>query len=54
MGKLYFSDIKNETWYDAGNSMRYILVPTRWWSIKEWLLCKEFERSIQLFFMKKV
>ncbi len=52
MDRVYFSDIKNETWQEA-DSIRYVLIPRRWWSIKQWLLAIDFSKNVQLFFMKK-
>lgn len=51
MQKLYFSDVPKETWEES-NYFSYIIVPKRWWSIKEWKLAIKFSKEVQLYFMK--
>ena len=50
--KVYFSDVKKETWREV-ESMRYVIIPRRWWSIKDWLLARDLQKNIQVYFMKK-
>jgi hypothetical protein len=54
MNKVYFSDIKNETWYDESGSLTYIFIPKKWWSIQAWVVAHRFSKEVQIFFMKKV
>lgn len=53
MSKVYWANIKNETWHDESDSMTYIFIPKKWWSIKAWKIAIDFGREVQIFFMKK-
>lgn len=54
MNKFYWSDIKNETWHNESDTLTYLLVPKKWWSIKHWEIAIDFSKNIQIFFMRKV
>lgn len=54
MNKVYWSDIKNETWNDSSDSMIYMLIPKKWWSIKAWKMAIDFSNEVQVYFMKKL
>lgn len=51
--RVYFSDVSTEQWFEAP-SLKYIIIPNKWWSIKSWKIAIDFSKSIQLYFMKKV
>lgn len=54
MNRVYFSDVKkNETWEEA-ETLTYIIIPRKWWSIKQWSFANNFSKSVKIFFMKVV
>lgn len=53
MKKVFFADIKREQWHDESETLTYILVPKKWWSIKHWKFSIDLGKDIQLFFMRK-
>ena len=51
--KVYWSDVGNETWDDSSDVMTYVFIPKKWWSLKQWKIAREFQKELQLYFMKK-
>ena len=52
--KIYFSNCVSEDWSDSCNTMKMILIPKKWWSIKEWNLAKSFMKSFHIIGMSEL
>ena len=48
--RFYFSNIPDENSWSSNdnNEMRMILLPKKWWSIKEWKLAKDLMKELRI------
>lgn len=52
--KFYFSNHKSDDWSTDNNQMKMILVPKKWWSIKDWKLAKKFMKGLHIISMTEL
>lgn len=55
MNKVYFSsrDWTNDWSCKDSGHLKIIVLPTRWWSIKEWKLAIDFNKSFESYFVEQ-